>query len=115
MRDENQIRQNEAALSFLYSSLVRTQSPKNKKPVFSLHLYSREQGEENTELPLFAGKRNSSLVDISLDEPVSPKRLRVIRPLPRSRQNLHTPVNQLRSQLYGQGAQCGLGSPFHSG
>ncbi|KAJ7117807.1 hypothetical protein C8R44DRAFT_879344 [Mycena epipterygia] len=63
-----------------------------------------------------AGKRNSSLVDLSVDEAASPKRLRVIRPLPRSRQSLQTPVsaNTLYSRLYAEGEPCGLGSPFRS-
>ncbi|KAJ6488065.1 hypothetical protein DFH09DRAFT_381016 [Mycena vulgaris] len=65
---------------------------------------------EGASLP---GKRNSSLVDISLDDPVSPKRLRVIRPLPRSRQSLTTP----RTSYSGyplRAEQCDLGSPFRS-
>ncbi|KAJ7105487.1 hypothetical protein C8R43DRAFT_1140811 [Mycena crocata] len=69
-----------------------------------------------------AGKRNSSLVDLSMD--VSPKRLRVIRPLPRSRLNpnmnpfdnsFSTPAN--RSRRPGNAdldLNCALGSPFKS-
>ncbi|KAJ7622937.1 hypothetical protein DFH06DRAFT_1340574 [Mycena polygramma] len=58
-------------------------------------LAHREEESGPKEGPsLLVGKRNSSLIDLSLDEAgaSSPKRLRVIRPLPRSRQSLpHTP------------------------
>ncbi|KAJ7654533.1 hypothetical protein DFH06DRAFT_1416212 [Mycena polygramma] len=73
------------------------------------HCRSLAHREEETgpkEGPSLVGKRNSSLIDLSLDEAgaSSPKRLRIIRPLPRSRQSLpHTP--------YMPGA---LRSPFQS-
>ncbi|KAF7356444.1 Tripartite motif-containing protein 26 [Mycena venus] len=88
----------------------------------------REEGREpdDEEEIVFEGpsgirkKRTSALVDLSLDEaPVSPKRLRIIRPLPRSRQSLVTPVNAAprpRSSFPGNidAPQLPLGSPFHS-
>lgn len=73
-------------------------------------------------------KRNSSVVDLSLDEtPVSPKRLRIIRPLPRSRPSGSAPKNapaqqdspHLRLRPRSSAPEyftppCELGSPFRS-
>ncbi|KAJ7696495.1 hypothetical protein B0H17DRAFT_1007612 [Mycena rosella] len=91
---------------------------------------SRKGDSSVAEGPSFVGKRNSSLVDLSVDEaasPVSPKRLRVIRPLPRSRQSLETPVKRLvfperahyfqrprQDELNLRAEPYDLGSPFRS-
>ncbi|KAK6967130.1 tripartite motif-containing protein 26 [Favolaschia claudopus] len=62
-----------------YRSLTRTARGENVE----------DESSEVVEQPWHGGKRTSALVDISMDEgPVSPKRLRVIRPLPRSRHSL---------------------------
>ncbi|KAJ7759131.1 hypothetical protein B0H16DRAFT_1534475 [Mycena metata] len=71
--------------------------------------------EDNAPLVPLTGKRSSSLIDLSVDDALgaSPKRLRVTRPLPRSRGSLPlaTPVNQHQHRYSVPG---GLGSPFRT-
>ncbi|KAJ7043778.1 hypothetical protein C8F04DRAFT_1073265 [Mycena alexandri] len=71
--------------------------------------------EDSSPLAPLTGKRNSSLIDHSVDDVfgASPKRLRVTRPLPRSRGSfpLATPVNQHQHRCSVPG---GLGSPFRT-
>ncbi|KAF8216686.1 hypothetical protein K438DRAFT_1559072 [Mycena galopus ATCC 62051] len=110
-------------------------------PKMSLLMYTRRREVEPDEGPSVVGKRTSALIDLSLDEeaPISPKRLRVIRPLPRSRQSLdaplpsssrrglETPRDNPRQSLgtpaahqkakiswWREDVEFPLGSPFHS-
>ncbi|KAJ6581682.1 hypothetical protein B0H19DRAFT_1251863 [Mycena capillaripes] len=100
------------AQAALFAMKVKYDKMKRLCRSYALEAAHREEEDAEAEANGPSHKRNSSVVDLCLDETVSPKRLRVIRPLPRSRQCLQTPVNQLRgSQLHMPG---GLGSPFHS-
>jgi hypothetical protein len=85
------------------------------------HLRALTRGEEEPDTLPLVGKRTSALIDLSVDEPpLSPKRLRVIRPLPRSsRQSLPTtmttPTNPPRwRHLRDSPPPLPLGSPFHT-
>lgn len=96
---------------------------KMKKHVRALSRREEEADSTDT-LPspsTLVGKRTSALIDLSFDEaPLSPKRLRVIRPLPRSsRQSLPTtmttPTNPPRWRHFSDSSSpLPLGSPFHS-
>jgi hypothetical protein len=81
--------------------------------LYVLDLGGRNNDNDKSVEELLPGKRNSSVVDLSLDQdPVSPKRLRIIRPLPgRSRCSLGSSHNNPFSPKYSE--MGGLGSPFH--
>ncbi|KAJ6518950.1 hypothetical protein C8R45DRAFT_851598 [Mycena sanguinolenta] len=73
---------------------------------------------ESDEGPSVVGKRTNALIDLSVEDeaPISPKRLRVIRPIPRSRQSLVTPTKIWRASAstFNLDTSVPLGSPFHS-
>ncbi|KAF7370475.1 RING-type domain-containing protein [Mycena sanguinolenta] len=79
--------------------------------------YTMAGARARDESPSVVGKRTNSLIDLSVEDeaPISPKRLRVIRPIPRSRQSLDTPKNwRTSATTFNLDTSLPLGSPFHS-
>ncbi|KAJ7255447.1 hypothetical protein B0H12DRAFT_1050108 [Mycena haematopus] len=88
---------------------MKVKYDKMKRHVRAVEVARREEAHEPDEGPSVVGKRTSALIDLSADDetPISPKRLRVIRPIPRGarRQSLDPPKSW---------RTIPLGSPFHS-
>ncbi|KAJ7625476.1 hypothetical protein FB45DRAFT_66875 [Roridomyces roridus] len=92
---------------------LKAKYSKLKRHCRSLEASGREEVEADSS-SFVLKKRNSDVAGSSSDvQGSTPKRLRVIRPLPRGRSSLQTPITApLLARL---GAQGGLGSPFRSG